>query len=161
MAREPEWQREVRDARRVESFSLSAPNRLVKAVPLAWSPMSRAKGYVTVERYLLGRTPRQLENDLGLPSGCYSTGCRVYRMTRLPGTSEISYELTAEHPGGLAFDEWAAMDEVLRRRQDPSYTPKPIYGPGRSAIHQWELTSELPVAIVVDLLPTSAYPYPG
>ena len=161
MPRKQEWEREIESARRVETWSLAAPNRLVKAVALERPVIARVNGFVTLERSLLGRTPRQLEDDLGLPAGSFARGCRIYRLTRLPSSQEIEYELTAEHPDGLAFDEWRALDEVLRRRLDPSHTHRPIYGPGRKSIHQWRLTTELPVTIVTDLLPGMAYPYPN
>jgi hypothetical protein len=160
MARKQDWQHEVEDARRVDEWSLTPPTRLIKTVPVEVPLMRAVKGYVTVEKSIIGRTPRELEDALGLPTGCFNRGCRVYRLTRLPQTHEIEYELTIDHPGGLAFDEWGALDEVLRRRLEPARPHRPIYAPGRQSIHQWRLAAEIPAAVVIDLLPNVTYPYP-
>ena len=158
MARATEWEKEIAEARRVEQWSLVWPRRIVKAVPLERPVVSRVRGYVTIEKYILGRTPRQLEDDLGLPPGLFAKGCRVYWLTRLPRAEEVSYELTAQYPGGLAFDEWGALNEVLLRQQNPGHNAKPIYAPGRSTIHQWELLAELPVQVAATLPPNIPYP---
>jgi hypothetical protein len=160
MARNDDWKVELRDALRHDVWSLLPPRRIVKAVPLERPPMTEVQGYVTLEVSLIGRTPRELEGDLGLPSGLFARGCRVYRLARLPRAEEIEYELTAEHPDGLAFDAAAAHNELLLRRLDPTYVASPIYGPGRPAVHQWRLTSKIPVGVVLDLLPNVSYPYP-
>jgi len=160
MPQQNEWQREVQDAGRREQWSLSAPNRLVKAVAMERGTKQTVTGYVTLEKFLVGRTPRDLEDDLGLPAGAFRQGCRIYRLTRLPMAHEIEYELTAEYPDGLAFDENAALDETLRRQIDPTHLSRPIYGRGKSSIHQWQLTAELPVALVAVLPPNFQYPYP-
>lgn len=159
MARTSGWQEEIEEARRQEVWSLTPPNRIVKAVPMGYSLMQRVTGYVTIERSLLGRTPRQMEVELGLPEGKFAQGCRVYALTRLPMTHEIEYELTARYPDGLAFVEASAQNEMLLRELDPSRPVKEIYGPGRNAIHQWRLTTELPAAVVATLAPNAPYPY--
>ena len=160
MARKQDWARDAEDARRIDEWSLTPPRRLIKTVPVEVPVMKGVKGYVTIEKSIIGRTPRELEDDLGLPAGCFNRGCRVYRLTRLPQSHEIEYELTVEQPDGLPFDEWGALDEVLRRRLDPGHTHRPIYAPGRRSIHQWRLTTEVPAAVVIDLLPNVTYPYP-
>ena len=166
MARKQDWQDEMKDARWFDGWSLTPPTRLIKAVPVEVPVMKAVKGYVTVEKSIIGRTPRELEDALGLPVGWFNRGCRVYRLTRLPQAHEIEYDLTLDQPDGLAFDEWAAIDNALRRRLEVEgtlgdYGPaKPIYRPGSRSIHQWRLTAELPAAVVIELLPNVTYPYP-
>jgi hypothetical protein len=166
MARKQDWQREVEDARRRDEWSLTPPTRLIKVVPVEAPVMKAVRGYVTVEKSIIGRTPRQLEDALGLPAGLFNRGCRVYRLTRLPHAHEIEYELTLDQPDGLPFDEWAALDNALRGRLamdgrlGPYRPAKPIYRPGSRSIHQWQLTAALPAAVVIELLPNVTYPYP-
>jgi hypothetical protein len=138
------WKQEMRDAMRLEAWSLAGPNRIVKVVP-ASRPMAFAlKGFVCLERSLVGKTPVAIEAALGLPAGHLFGGCRVYRFRRLPMSFEVEYELTAEHPNGLAFNP-AMHDSAYPR--------------GDGAIHQWRLLADVPVELLIDLPPTSRFPY--
>jgi hypothetical protein len=103
MPRTPDWQREALEAIRRELWSLRGPNRVVKVLPSTGDVASSLGGYITVGRFLLGKTPRQIERDLGLRSGSLRDGARIYKFSRLPGVSEYEYDLTADHPGGLVY----------------------------------------------------------
>ena len=153
--RSPEWQRDMRDALRRESWSLSGPTRPVKVVSLKHNhsraaPESRLAGYICQEKVLLGRTPAAIESLLGLPRGELVNGCRIYRFRRLPGPSEVEYDLTARHPGGLAYTPtvgpWNADGD-------------PVYPPGSNAVHQWRLLVDVPVEHLLDLAPGVPYRY--
>lgn len=144
MSRQADWQQERRDAMRLEGWSLVGPNRIVKVVPAGRPLASNLKGYVCLEKSIVGKTPAAIEAILGLPSGFLAGGCRVYRLRRLPTTLEVEYELTAKHPNGQAFN--AAMHD-------------PAYSPGSSAVHQWRLLVDLPVEPLADLSPGTRFPY--
>lgn len=144
MARREDWQTEIRDEMRREAWSLAGPNRVVKVVPISRPLSTSLKGFVCLEKSLLGKTPRAIEALLGLPPGDLNAGCRVYRFLRLPMAPEIEYELTARHPDGLAFNP--AMYD-------------PAYGPGSDAVHQWRLLVDVPVQHLLDLAPNARYPY--
>jgi hypothetical protein len=69
MPRMSDWQQEAHDAVRKENWSLRGPNQVVKVVPGENNTVSRVAGYIALGRFLLGKTPQQIEKDLGLPDG--------------------------------------------------------------------------------------------
>ena len=144
MARDQEWRNDVRGALRHEGWSLHGPMRIVKVVSAGRPVASALKGFVCLEKSLLGKTPAAIEGLLGLPPGAFHAGCRIYRLTRLPMQSEVDYELTAAFPNGLAYN--AAV-------HDPSYLP------GSRSIHQWRLLVDVPAQHLLDLAPGQTYPY--
>jgi hypothetical protein len=148
MARMNDWQREIHEGTRRENWSLHGPNRVVKVVPLGASPQNALGGYITVGSALLGKSPRQIEQALGLKLHYLGNGARIYLFTRLPMAYEYEYELTAFFPDGLAFNP---------AHGDPNYPP------GSSAIHQWRIKSgaQIPVDPVnyLDLRPNEKFPY--
>jgi len=144
MARQEDWQQEMRDAVRQEAWALAGPNRIVKVVPTGRPLAAALKGFICLEKSLLGRTPSGIERLLGLPAGFLQRGCRIYRFKRLPMIQEVEYELTAKYPNGLAFAP--AMHN-------------PAYPPGSNAVHQWQLLVDVPVEHLLDLGPAGKYPY--
>jgi len=148
MPRMSDWQREVHEAVRKENWSLRGPNQVVKVVPGGAKNPSRVGGYITLGRFLLGKTPQQIEKDLGLPDGKLKDGARIYRFARLPQASEYEYELTAAFPAGLAYN--------------PAFHD-PTYRPGHRAILQWKIKDghDIPVDFrnALDLKPGQPFPY--
>lgn len=148
MSDSKDWQREVGDAIRREIWSLNGPNRVVKVRGRNSGSPCTLGGYITVAKFLLGRTPQQIEHALGFPRGYLNTGARIYRFTRLPMAHEVEYDLTTAYPGGLAFN--------------PAQSNTP-YLPGHQAIHQWRIKDgvQIPVdeADVLDLAPGRVFPY--
>ena len=105
-------------------------------------------GYITLGKFLLNRTPAQIETALGLPPGHLAWGARIYHFTRLPQASEYEYELTAEFPDGLAYN--------------PAYSD-PRYPPGDRTIHQWRIKPGVHIPVdsknFLDLKPGQIFPY--
>ena len=83
MSRMNEWQREAHDAVRTEMWALRGPSQIVKVVPADWNA-AQLGGYITLGKFLLGKTPNQIEDALGLPRDFLKAGARIYRFTRLP-----------------------------------------------------------------------------
>jgi hypothetical protein len=166
MARQAEWQREIREAIGKESatvaWSLNGPNRLVKVTrPSAImnrANRARAVGYVTQEKFLFGKTPIDIERALGLPPLCFTRGCRIFRLERLPRRGEYNDELTAVYPGGLAFNPADALEGRERYLNDRSLHEVPYYPPGDARIPQWDVTVSIPLVHLIDLAPTVSYP---
>jgi hypothetical protein len=102
MARREDWQIEIDDAIRNEIWQRTGRNRPVKVCPAEWMIDFRLGGYITLGKYLVGKTPAEIERDLGLPSDFLLHGARIYKFTRLPQISEYEYQLTADHPDGFA-----------------------------------------------------------
>ena len=144
MARQHDWHHEMQDAIRHEAWSLIGPRRIVKVVPASRPATDALKGFVCLEKSLLGKAPPAIEIALGLPPGFLRGGCRVFRFKRLPMTTEVEYELSAKYPNGLAFNP--AMHD-------------PAFAPGSPSIHQWRLLVDVPVEHLLDLAPFEKYPY--
>jgi hypothetical protein len=150
MARMQDWQIEAHEARRREMWTLRGPTQVVKVVPLPASgtdPEEEVGGYITVGKFLLGKTPQQMGQALGLPPSRLQNGARIYRFARLPQVSEYEYELTTYFPDGLAYN--------------PGFYD-PAYKPGSRAIHQWRIKkqSKIPVdSNFLDLKPGQVFPY--
>ena len=148
MARMDDWQREALEAVRREVWSLRGPNQVVKVLPAGGSVASALGGYITIGRFLLGRTPAQIETDLGLPHGYLANGARIYRFTRLPQSTEYEYELTANFPGGLAH---------VPAHSNPSFPP------GNPTIHQWRIRPGVQIPVdstsMLELKRGQAFPY--
>ena len=147
MPRTPDWKSEISEGLRREDWALRGPKSIVKVLPLDRDSTTLG-GYITLGKYLLGKTPREIEVALGLPSGYLSSGARVCRLKRLPRRHEYEYELTAQFPGGLAFN--------------PAHSD-PRYAPGNRAIHQWRIKdgAEIPAdqASILELHPAVPLPY--
>lgn len=169
--REPSWKQEIREALRrpdpSTAWSLEGPNRLVKVVEMErvinCPPIARLRGYVTQERYLFGKTPRDIEIALGLKPNILLRGCRVFRLRKLPGSKEYTDEGTADLPGGMAFiaedafEAEAKFEKENQKSYDRSLYARGYYPPGSSLIPQWNVTIEIPVSLILDLLPMFRY----
>ena len=109
---------------------------------------SRLGGYITVGRSLLGKTPEEIERDLGLVLGELATGARIYKFTRLPAVSEYEYDLTADHPAGLAYRA--------------PYSGERDYPAGSRTVHQWRIKNGIQIPVdpnYLDLKPGQRFPY--
>lgn len=147
MPRTPDWKREIAEGVRKENWSIRGPNRIIKVLPLGTKAASLG-GYITVGRHLVGKTPQQIEDALGLKRHYLKAGVRIYRFTRLPMQSEYEYELTAKYPDGLAFN--------------PAHS-NPHYLPGDPSIHQWRIKPGTQVPVdqrdFLELRPGQKFPY--
>jgi hypothetical protein len=148
MARMNDWQQEAREAVRREMWSLRGPNQVVKVLASGGTLASTLGGYITLGRFLLNKTPAQIETALGLRPGYLAMGARIYHFSRLPQVSEYEYELTAEFPGGLAYNPAGANSS---------------YPPGNRTIHQWRIKPGVQIPVdsrnFLDLKPGQVFPY--
>ncbi|EYD78268.1 hypothetical protein Rumeso_00097 [Rubellimicrobium mesophilum DSM 19309] len=142
-----DWEREIEMAVRLEPWTRTGPNRLVKVVdapptlPAGAQPRlgpvpsttHRVSGYFTMARFLIGLTPEFMRRDLGLHVDSLRNGAVVYDLLRLPNPSEYSYELTADFPGGLAAG-----------------TGSPDFPAGARHVHQWALRETASVPVNMD-----------
>jgi len=156
MPRREDWEQEIYDGMRTENWTLNGPGRLVKVCAIG-PVRDRVTGYVTQERYILGKTPWQLERDLGLRPYQLRDGYSVYRLRRLPGVAEYKYELTALYPSGLAFNpkdlEEALSEFKLKRHGGEVH----CYPAGSRFIHQWRLLTDIPAEHLEDVKPGQTY----
>ena len=148
MPRMTDWQRDSHDAVRREAWSFKGPNQIVKIQPSGWGVASQLGEYITLGKFLLGKTPQQIEKAPWTTAWFLLNGARIYRFSRLPLVEEYEYELTALHPGGLAYN--------------PAHSD-PAYPPGHQAIHQWKIKpgTKIPVdsSNSLDLKPGQRFRY--
>jgi hypothetical protein len=125
MPQREDWEIDMDDAIKKEEWRPTGPNRPIKVVPAERPLESDVCGYFTLGKYLLRKTPEEIERDLGFPRDFLKHGARLYKFARLPQVSEYEYELTADHPDGLA---------------DQGPFPRKIYyPPGSQKIKQWRI----------------------
>ena len=134
----------VQDAMRREGWTLGGPQRIVKVIPRFVGFPSSLHGFITQEKFLVGKLPSEIEVLLGLPDKSLANGCRIFGFKRLPLAMEVDYELTAGFPNGLAFNP--AMHD-------------PRYPPGSHTVHQWRLLADLPTFHIASLNPAERFPY--
>ena len=144
MARRPDWSREIDENVRREAWTVRGPSRLVKVTELHSISRRQTAGFVTQEKFLVGKTPWEIRDFLGLRRDEYQNGCRVHALLRLPNPSEFTYELTAQYPDGWAYVPWLHDEH---------------YPPGSASAHQWRLIAAIPCEHIVDLGPLDRYPY--
>ena len=147
MPRMSDWEREIHDARRREGWTLSGPNRIVKVTALSPGVRTGTGGYITIGRYLVGKSPHMIQTALGLPAHWLDLGARIYKLARLPLSSEYTYELTAYYPDGLAYN--------------PAFG-NPDYRPGSRNIHQWQIKPGIEIPVepgYLELMPGNQLSY--
>lgn len=87
---------------------------------------ARPVGYCTTLKYLVGRTPAQMERVIGLKAGTkLRLGAEIHLVTPLPGPGEFDLRGYTQLPGGRATN-------------DPAYRHNDAYPPGLGA-PQWDL----------------------
>jgi hypothetical protein len=128
-------------------WSLRGPNQIVKVIPGDMTVAHTLGGYITLGKYLINKTPTQIEKDLGLKHGYLIHGAKIYRFTRLPQISEYEYDLTANFPGGLAYYAGSSSDP---------------YPAGSRIIHQWRIRTGVHIPVdsgnFLDLMPGQLFP---
>jgi hypothetical protein len=143
-----EWERDLHEGTRRENWSLRGPMRIVKVLPGIATPAAVLGGYITQGKFLVGKTPDEIEAALGLPADFLKAGATIYSFKRVPLTSEYEYELTAKYPDGLAWNP-AHFDERYR--------------PGHPAIHQWRIKPGILIPVeqsgFLTLSPGRKFPY--
>jgi hypothetical protein len=121
----------------IQKWSTGGSNGLVKIVSSERGPLSDVGGYITQEKYIMGKTPAEMEKLLGLPAGELKNGANAMRLNRLPTASEFElrgytntpngqpYVTGEAYPPGLGVPQW----QISRGVQIPA-TPTKFVGPG-------------------------------
>jgi hypothetical protein len=126
---------EMNDAIRRETI-----DRPVKVLTLEPNipPPARVKGYITQERYLLNKTPREMREILGLRPSDLATGARVLVVTQPLTLQDFENKGYSHLPAG---QQW---------------TPLSSYPPGKGA-GQWNLIREIAATLIEDVQPGLPY----
>jgi hypothetical protein len=151
---ETEW-------RRFREWQPEGKDTLVKVIPFQadiHSPKRDRIGYVTLQRFIFGLTPRQIETVLGLRPFWLFRGCKVYKLKLLPQGHQIVYRGGADQPGGGKYDHEAALQARHEFITDPNMEVVPYYPKGKAEIPQWEIMVKMPVELLTNLMPSFTYP---
>jgi hypothetical protein len=138
------------------------------------------QGYITQDKFLVGRRLSELELYLGFHCGRLALGATFVKLDRLPKEGEFelaAYSMTAAHkhstPAGLdisklkalAMSRWSLTgpDRLIKVfplvRHDPSMDSDEQYPPG-SGVPQWKIKAGVRIAgMVVAEVTTAAGKY--
>ncbi len=137
--------------------------------------ISKAKGCFTLDKFIAGRSLREIERNLGFEEGRLAHGGYVVALSQLPGKGEFEvagYTNVSLHrfqmPGGVdvdvlkrnAMELWELkggnrlVKVIPTIRHDPRKDPDEQY-PHARGVPQWQVTVELPCFVVTTL---SGYP---
>jgi hypothetical protein len=72
--------------------------------------MERVKGYFTVERNLIGLSPREMESKIGFRPGRLTAGARILVLLRQPNLEEFIFAGSTKYS-----DANGLVDATLRR----------------------------------------------
>jgi hypothetical protein len=111
---ETEFEKAVRDGRlvnpekilqdHVDHFNLGGGNTPVKVMPTGVD-QQQVSGFFTQEKFILGRTPRQMEDDLGLKPGDLINGATIYEISQTPNVEQFVPAGYTHMPGGSYYQE--------------------------------------------------------
>jgi hypothetical protein len=112
----------------IELWGRGGMDTPLKVMPWGTVPApGRMAGYCTSFKYVVGRTPSEMEDILGFASGTkLALGAEIYVIDPLPTAAQFELRGYTHLPGGVATN-------------DPSYRADLRYPPGLGA-PQWELT---------------------
>jgi hypothetical protein len=110
----------------LDTWSAFGPDTLVKVMAAGSTPVAgRAVGYCSTIKFVIGRTPAEMESVLGLRSGTkLSSGAEIFAVFPLPSAEEFDLRGYTHTPEGIPTDV---------------KTPHPDYPPGQGA-PQWDLS---------------------
>lgn len=134
---------------RLKEMAIAAmkESRPVKVVKADRDLGGQAYGYITTEKYVLGKTPAELERILGFRQGAFDQGVKIHPLEEIPKPDQFELRGYSQQPQGL----------------DPAnIDPDSLadYPPGEGA-PQWELTSPIPVGAGVEVGPGQRYQVGG
>ncbi|WP_132255609.1 hypothetical protein [Methylobacterium segetis] len=111
----------------IEVWKRGGLDALVKVSPFGEKPdPSRTIGYCTTFKYVVGRTPAQMEEIVGIKVGSkLSNGAEIFAVSPLPNRGSFDLKGYTQCPGGVPTDS-------------PAYVSHPVYPPGLGA-PQWDL----------------------
>ncbi len=162
---------EMAEQSSTRSWKQDGPDRLVKVVNSHGAQGVRGygtiMGYVTQEKYLYGKTSREMEALLGLRPGELKRVAWIFSMVRMPKLGEFEYKFSLAFPDGRVFEEeqWRQAMQARadfragKRLYERSHSETAqYYPPGSSMIPQWKITKPIPLAGLVQVV-TETLPF--
>jgi hypothetical protein len=126
--------------------TVDRPVKVITLIENAPAP-AKVRGYITQERYLVNKTPREMREILGLPSVELLTGARVLGICE--PLAMTHFESPAEHE--------RRMGSIPAGRPPvQSWAPVSTYGLGSRA-GQWNLIRDVRVVLIEDVQPGERY----
>jgi hypothetical protein len=126
---------EMNDAMR--RGTIDRPVKVITLTPNTPAP-AKVKGYITQERYLLNKTPREMRDILGLRPVDLATGARVLALTQPLTMQNFENKGYSHLPAGQVW------------------TPVSAFPPGEG-VGQWKLVYEVNATLIQDVQPGTRY----
>jgi hypothetical protein len=138
------------------------------------------KGCITQERYIMGKSLRELERILGFQKGRLDTGIVVAALTQLPGVHQfelLGYSQVAEHKFNSDATKGLDVNKLKEMVRKDTFTilgnkrlvkvmanlphndkiENDIQYPPGLGVPQWKLTSRMPAKVIAIVLPAKVY----
>ncbi len=161
----------------LKEFSMRPGRRPVKVVNPSGANYLKSSGqiagYITCEKYLFGKTCKEIERLLGLRPFDLRSLAYVFVLQRLPTPAEIDFHLSTAFPGGGVYDD-KSHDTYMEARENyrrgrnlfvRSHTPVVnAWPPGSARVPQWKIRSETPIPagrIIAAVTPVTPFARPN
>ncbi len=89
----------------IDNFNRGGGERPVKVVPADAEETGYVSGFFTQEKFIKGRTPKEMERILGLESGSLENGATIYALTETPNADQFVPAGYTHMPGGRPYEE--------------------------------------------------------
>ena len=89
----------------IDKFNQGGGNAPVKVMPTGVNDQQQVSGFFTQEKFILGRTPQQMEHDLGLKPGDLKMGATIYELSQTPTAEQFVPAGYTHMPGGSFYQE--------------------------------------------------------
>ncbi len=88
----------------IDKFNMGGGEKPVKVMPTGVD-QQQVSGFFTQEKFILGRTPQQMEHDLGLHLGDLKNGATIYELSETPNAEQFVPAGYTHMPGGKFYQE--------------------------------------------------------
>lgn len=88
----------------IDKFNQGGGEMPVKVMPTGMD-QQQVSGFFTQAKFILGRTPQQMEHDLGLKLGDLKNGATIYELSQTPNAEQFVPAGYTHMPGGRFYEE--------------------------------------------------------
>ena len=101
---------------------------------------NRVRGFITRERWLLGKTPREMARLLGFHESRMARGAKFYSLLVLPSNDQFEFAGHTHWPGGTPIGGGVDLWPEAHARIDRQWMPDPETRAKNNVRLSWRLT---------------------